>query len=572
MVKQSLPGRRTWMTGMLTLALCLCVALHASAADVSAQLDRSSVVEGETVTLVLQTEDPQQSLETELDVLSRDFYIINKRSETQMSIVNGRQTAVVRELVTLEPKRSGRLTIPPLSFRGGSVTQAMTLMVKPAPELAPGELPPVFIEVEVEPREGPYYVHAQLSLKVRIFYQQNLTEAAINPPAPDQASVRLLDEVPYQADRNGERYRVLERRYAVFPERSGDLVIPPLHLTGRLIERPADRLWQPSVSGRRVRIESDPVTLEISPRPPEFSGDSWLPARRVDLAQQITDGESVTVGEPVTRTVILDAVGLDEHMLEEPVWPDLADARIYPDQPQGVSRDDGTWVLGHREYRYAVVPEQPGELVLPEVRLAWWDTVANRERVAVLPEHRVTVMPSAVPSPPAATPDATPVTAAGKPVVSATGSVRAWQFLSLALGVLWLLTLALLLRRRPTASSAPALASERDEREKTLLLAFRRACADGDARSAYDALGRWVRRHGPAAAGGSLMMLARVVDDAGLAEALRGLDAAAFGAAAGEPWEGGPLHRAFEGWRRQRGTVAKGRDEVAVPELYTPVR
>ena len=60
-------------------------------------------------------------------------------------------------------------------------------------------------------------MHAQLSLTVRVFYQQNLTEAAISPPEPAPASVRLMQETPYQAERGGERYRVLERNYAVFP-------------------------------------------------------------------------------------------------------------------------------------------------------------------------------------------------------------------------------------------------------------------------------------------------------------------------------------------------------------------
>ena len=70
-----------------------------------------------------------------------------------------------------------------------------------------------------------------------------------------------------------------------------------------------------------------------------------MPARRVTLSQQISDADSLQVGEPVTRTVILDAVGLEENMIGEPVWPEVENARIYPDQPQGISRDDGQWVL-----------------------------------------------------------------------------------------------------------------------------------------------------------------------------------------------------------------------------------
>lgn len=562
-------GRAAFLGGLLALFAFA----GAQAAEVTAELDRERATVGETVTLVLQTDDPQQSLDTDLDRLATDFHVVDQRSETQMSIVNGRQSAMVRLLVTLEPKRSGRITIPALSFRGGSVTQPIALQVDPAPELAPGELPPVFIEVEVDPQEGPYWVHAQLSLKVRIFYQQNLTEAAINPPAPDQASVRLLDEVPYQADRNGERYRVLERRYAIFPERSGELSIPPLQLTGRLIERPADRLWQPSVRGRRVRIESEPLVLEILPRPPEFTGDQWLPARQVDLAQAITDGDSVTVGEPVTRTVILDAIGLEEHMLEEPAWPDFPGARIYPDQPQGISRDDGQWVLGHREYRYAVVPEQPGELVLPEIRLPWWDTVNNVQRVAVLPEHRVTVLPSAVVTPPAV--EEAGALVAGSDAIGDTafGEARPWQWLSAALAVLWLVTLVLWWRGRTKSPPAPSGPSVGRVDEDALLATLRRACERGDAREAHVNLGRWLRRFGPSVAGGSLVALARLAGDDALSLEIRRLDAAAWGQAEGSggSWKGLGLWKAFEAWRKSGGS-RRGAGPADELDLYAASR
>jgi hypothetical protein len=465
------------------------------------------------------------------------------------------------------------LTIPSFSFRGGSRTAPIPLTVEPAPTLAPGELPPVFIEVEVDPQEGPYYVHAQLSLKVRIFYQQNMTEAGIDAPEPSDGSVRLLDELPYQADRNGKTYRVLERRYAVFPERSGTLTIPPLQLTGKLIERAADRLWQPSVTGRRIRVESDPLTLDISPRPPEFTGDVWLPAREIQLSQQISDGESVTVGEPVTRTIILDAKGLEEHMLEEPSWPELDNARLYPDQPQGITRDDGEWVLGHREYRYAVVPETPGELVLPPISLTWWDTVNHRQRVAMLPEHRVTVLPSdlGVQAPPAS--GAEQPSGDGTATFGSGGDTRLWQAISAGLFLLWLVTLVALLRRGRSATRDPGVNDSVDQGGRRTLADLRKACEGNDARAAHAALGRWVRHHGPAGAGGSLMALARQADAPGFGAAIRDLDAAAYGNAEASAWKGKAFWRLFSEWRKA-GAPVKG--AASVPEtdldLYAAAR
>jgi len=554
---------------LLFLSVGLSMSFGLSAAEITAKLDRDSIVEGETVTLVIQTDDPKQSLETNLDQLEADFHIVDQRTETQMSIVNGRQSATVRLLLTLEPKRTGKLTIPGLQFRGGDRTSPKLLAVDKAPDLAPGEQPPVFIEVEVNPIEGPYYVHAQLSLKVRIFYQQNLTEAAINPPAPEQASVRLLDEVPYQADRNGVRYRVLERRYAVFPERSGEMVIPPLQLTGRLIERPADRLWQPSVRGRRVRIESDPVTLAIRPRPAEFQGDNWLPARSIQLSQQITDGDELRVGEPVTRTVIIDAVGLEEHMLEEPPWPEITSARIYPDQPQGISRDDGQWVLGHREFRYAVVPEQAGELVLPEIRLAWWDTVNDTGRVAILPEHRVTVLPPELVGPADGMTSAEPRTGALVTDSPVSPGSSLWRILTLVFAALWLVTLLLWWRKpgagKPAGPAALAVPSD----EQVFLKAVQAAAKSGDARKTHVALGRWLRHFGPAGAHGSLMGLAGVVKDPLLADQIRQLDVVAYGQGDAVQWSGDAFWSAFKsGHQSGFGNGRQAAGEADPLDLY----
>jgi hypothetical protein len=438
--------------------------------------------------------------------------------------------------------------------------------------LAPGEAEPVFIEVTVQPGEGPYYVLSQVSLMVRIFYQANLTEAAINPPAPEQASVRLLDEVPYQSDRNGERYRVLERRYAIFPERSGTLTIPAMQLSGRLIERPSDRLWQPTVRGRRVQVESEPLLLEISPRPASYSGDFWLPARRVTLSQSISDNEKLRVGEPVTRTVIVDAVGLEENMLEEPVWPELSAARIYPDQPQGISRDDGEWVLGHKEFRYAVVPEEPGELTLPEIRLDWWDTVNHEQRTAVLPGHTLTVLPSEL-GPSASMPPMMPDNMAGLPAgdspatTASSTSTALWKTSTAAFAVLWLLTLLLYFRRATAKPAQLGGGVPGSAGEEELLNKLRLSCQKGDPSSARRELAQWIRNYSPPTLRGSMRDFGAACGDGPLRDLITELDVCGFADSGPSEWEGKPLWLAFERWRSSSSKRYK-REVGKTPDLY----
>jgi hypothetical protein len=567
MRKLEFPGCKMVSIGLLCL---LHVAWTAGLqADVTASLDRNSIVKGETITLVVQTNDPQQNLDPNLDELQNDFILLDRRSETQMSIVNGRQSAVMRLLITLEPKREGELVIPALQL-GQQSTQALKVQVDAAPEIPEGEMPPVFIELEIEPKDGPHYVHAQLRLTVRVFYLANLTEAAITPPEPANAAVRLLDEVPFQAERGDQRYRVLERHYAVFPERSGPLQIPAMTLTGRLVERRSDRLWQPSVRGRRIEAASEPVELDILPRPASFTGDQWLPARKLQAAQNISASNSPTVGEPITRTIILDAVGLEENMLTEPPSPEIAGARIYPDRPQGITRDDGRWVLGHKEFRYAVVPEEAGELVLPELKLQWWDTVNNRQQTATLPEQRLTISPSSlqIPEPPTAT--VSTANQQNQPGIQVAGGQSVsgmWRGLTIMFAVLWLATLFFLLRQRQARPKVPSPAEQISQAENELLKDFQRGCEQSDAGKARLALSRWLKRFGPSELRGSLVEFARELDDPILAARLRELDAVGFQEDGNSNWDAAGTWSAFKNWR-QAEQKKDQTSHASVTDLY----
>jgi len=345
-----------------------------------------------------------------------------------------------------------------------------------------------------------------------------------------------------------------------------------MQLSGRLIERPSDRLWQPTVRGRRVQVESEPLVLEISPRPASFTGDSWLPARRITLSQQISDSEKLRVGEPITRTVIVDAEGLEENMLEEPVWPELPATRIYPDQPQGISRDDGEWVLGHKEFRYAIVPEQAGELVLPEIQLDWWDTVNHRQRTATLPAHRVNVLPSEL-TPTASTPPPTADVTAGVPQgVSVEGSASSantylWKVSTLAFAVLWLLTLTLYFRRGAVRVMSSNPNGSGSQSEKELLKHFQQACQKGDASSARKDLARWIRNYAPQEQRGSMRDFGAACGDTALQMSIAELDVSGFAGQVTGEWKGEALWLAFKRWQaasEQPQTAAVG-DK---PDLY----
>jgi len=378
-----------------------------------------------------------------------------------------------------------------------------------------------------------------------------------------------LQETPYNAERGDQRYKVMERHYAIFPERSGELLIPAIRLTGRLVERQSNGIWQQAVRGRRVRAESDEIKLTIEPKPVDFTGDSWQPAREFKISQQVSSADSLRVGEPVTRTVLIDAVGLEENMITEPLWPEIEGSRIYPDQPQGITRDDGRWVLGHKEFRYAVVPESEGELVLPELTVAWWDTKNSVERTAVLPAHKLQVLPSELVPPQQQTIAPQAVGPLQSPGPAADGDESVWKWVALVFAVLWIVTLAWAWRagsRPGSVNGQQNSSSTVGEKEGAILQDLKRASENGERVSARRALQGWLRSYGPTG-NSSLLEFAASADHDALRNSLYQLDASGFSRTGEQEWNGRAFWKEFEAWRK---TANGDREQNRAPltDLY----
>jgi len=552
------------------------------AQGVTARFDRSEIYQDETVTLIIESEVPGQGTEPELAPLQRNFAILGRNASTELRIINGQQSFKTTWRFELEPKRAGEIRIAGLTV-GNLQTSPLTLSVRPRSGASQASRDDqIFLEIAVEP-ENPY-VQAQVKLSVRLFYTVPLLSGELDEPVLDDAVLeRLDDDIRYEANRNGQRYRVIERRYAFFPEKSGSLTIPALAFQGRMADASNSRYWPDNLlyrgHGRQVRRVSEPKTLQIRPRPASFSGPHWLPSAGLTLREEWPQQPvEFRVGEPVTRALIIEAQALSAAHLPELTIPDSPQFRVYPDQPVTNDRIQGTSIIGRREQHMAIVPTQPGELTLPAIRLPWWDTRTDEERVALLPARVVTVLPATnaaasptpqpaprpVPSPPATT----PAPAAPPPaLVTSPPKTVFWPVLSAAFLILWLLTLAGWRRSQrrdpaPTpASEPPPMAAEPARR------ALQQACRDNDATAAAKALLNWAAAVWPQRPPADLNALAaRLATDPA---PLQALDRALY-APEGGSWSGGAA--LWESVRK--GLVEKApdaaRSDVELPSLYPP--
>ena len=203
-----------------------------------------------------------------------------------------------------------------------------------------------------------------------------------------------LGDTQYQKVINGRNYLVLEVKYAIFPQSEGPLIIPSLRFGAYEVNN-RSQFGVFNNRGNQIIRDTEPKSLEVAARPPQASIDGWMPSTSVTMEQRWSgDIDSVTVGEPVTRTITIRAEGLSAAQITPLQEPQGNNYRGYPDQPQLDEIVTTNGLTATRIESLALVPNNSGEITLPAVELIWWDTNSNKRRVASLPSITLQVSPS----------------------------------------------------------------------------------------------------------------------------------------------------------------------------------
>jgi hypothetical protein len=556
-------GPKTLPVILLSL---LALTLPATAA-VTVSVDRDPVGLEESFQITFEA-DSTLAEDPDFGPLEKDFDILSTGRASNIQIGGGHYSATTRWTVEAMARRPGTLTIPALRFGAQhSPTRTITVHKTKTPRQA-GTGADILVEVDVSPRNP--YVQQEVLYTVRLYRAVTTHNATLTDPAVTGAQAvikRLGEDAHFETRRGGRHYRVVERRYAVFPQVSGALTIEPVVFEGR-VGRGSRFMFDPFGGTRTLRRLSQAIALDVRPIPAAFHGKTWLPARQLELQETWSQTPPVfKVGEPLTRTVALIAGGLSSGQLPELDMPLPAGFKRYPDQPELRDNADPGGVVGIRQEKTALIPRHPGEVVLPAVELPWWNTQQDRQEIAGLPERRIQVLPGPpVPARPAAPvdPKGPPQTAPTLPagVQAPAGTEPLWMAISLALG--WLGTLLLWWRhaRRPT----PRRTGERGtDGLKAAVRSLERACRQGQALQAKEALLHWAEAAWPDSPPTSLEQLgarcgARMqTETAHLSRALYGRGTSG--------WDGGALAEAFRACQAQP-RPAPDTEDVALEPLY----
>ena len=358
-------------------------------AALTATVDRKGIDSNESLQLRVRYAGQASSSEPDFSVLERDFRVLSNNRKLQYSMINGRTESYTDWVLTLAPKRTGRLLIPSIKFRQ-DISDAIEITVRKAsPSNTTGQ--PVYTETLVD--KSSLYVQEQLLLTHRLYTSIQLTDLSMEELDVPEAIVQLVAENQFRKRIGNRDYIVVERKYALFPQASGQLEIPATAISAFQVNNNSNSFFRNR--GSQLIRSTEGKTIEVLARPPSFDADQWMPSSQLQISEQWSSKlDKLVVGEPVTRTITISAQGLTGAQIQPLPIQSGNDIKIYPDQPQLSEEKSAGGIIGIRQESLALVPNRAGEIVLPAIRVQWWDTVHRRIQTATLDPVRLQVAPN----------------------------------------------------------------------------------------------------------------------------------------------------------------------------------
>ena len=411
------------LKGMIFISTLL-FCMHAYAAF-EMTVARTSVSEGEPVQLYLRQPSGTESID--FSPLYKDFDIVGQRKSYQSHFVNGKGTQTSETVLTLAPKRTGKITLPSLSA-GGQTTKPIEITVLTAEETlaavnagqnkaqtgsesqpqAQIQAPKVFLRAslsDTSPMEQTPVVYT-----LRVFTARDVISGNITPPTSKDFEIRQIgDGVAGQETVNGIPYQTEEYAFSIIPLRSGQITVPAAVFSGAVSENDpfgniaGDDFFDmndffmrpprlsPFLTGRSVTVNSPVLTINALARPENVKGD-FFPAQKVTLSEKyLPDSTQIKLGDAVTRTISLQAVGASQANVPQISFDENKAYRQYPAKPEINVTFQGQTPVVEQTRQIVFIPSQAGKVILPSLQIPWYDSVSKTVKTAVLPEKEITV-------------------------------------------------------------------------------------------------------------------------------------------------------------------------------------
>lgn len=313
-------------------------------------------------------------------------------SSSSVTIINGKMESntVLDYTFTLEPKQTGSLVIPPLSYKGvNGATKPITVTVtegslKKQQQQQSRQAPPssdfspdkanenLFIRAEVDKRTvvkgEPITINYRLYTRYQIFNMSFGEEPVFKGFWKND--VYVAKQVNFQRTTvSGIAYNtMLLRTVTLVPTDTGKLTVPslPMHVDVQT----QSRSFFDFGTQKSINIASDPIAITVNelPKnaPPSFNGA----VGKFTMSAQ-AGSQKAKVGDSVTLTLIIKGEGNLEQF-DAPSLGEIPHFRVMDPEVDNEMNQAVSSTYGVKTVKYLLIPQEEGKYEIPEFAFSYY--------------------------------------------------------------------------------------------------------------------------------------------------------------------------------------------------------
>ncbi len=392
----------TFPRRLATLALLglLCLPASGLAQTARAYLSENEVGLNQQFVLNLEIAGTQQlDADPTLPDLSAFAAYLGSGTSTSMQMANGRTSVTLTIQYQFQATAEGTFDIGPVTVAASGqtlTTEPLTIRVTTSAAATTrsggdGGVASDELFITATPSKRTVYVNESVTVEYRIFTRVNVDGYNLTRQ-PGTAGFWVEELATPQAGveqvvRNGVQYASsVIRRVALFPTSAGSKTLEPLTIEAQVRVRRRSRgffddpFFGGGLSRTPVEIASDPVEIEVlalpAGQPPSFTGL----VGQFDVATSI-DRTDVDTNDALTFRLEVTGTG-NIRTVAAPELGFPTNFEVYPPDVTELVEPSGEGVRGRKVFEYVVVPRAPGDVSIPPVELAYFDSDTDAYAVA----------------------------------------------------------------------------------------------------------------------------------------------------------------------------------------------
>lgn len=380
--------------------------------EFTATVSRNQVTLGDSFSLNLTLKETSAKSTPSIEMLKNSFVVNSQQQSSNTVINNGHVTSSTTWKYVLIPQKEGEVSIPSLNIdtaEGTLSSNPITIrVVKGSGATGSDVADSLGVTLVTDVSDAKPYKNEPFLYTIRLTSDKPLVNVSMQKMSVDDAIIEADGEPKvYESVVNGVNYGIIEFSYLITPLKAG-----PLNLHSVVIQGGIQTKRKPH-PGSFFDDHSDPFSMMlgfdrlkpfalsteetvIEVQSPIAGINPWLPAKALKIEEVWDDSQRLQAGDPFTRGFKIVAEGVKSSQL--PSLQELhigsPSLKIYADKPELEDTIKDGSILSQRNEQYTMIPQQSGQLILPEIAITWWDVSKNAKAVARVPARTLSVLPT----------------------------------------------------------------------------------------------------------------------------------------------------------------------------------